>query len=215
MDQHKLRSLVFEKTGVRVDIDDPIFALVALNEAVLAETVERHVALIESASRELASHARAAGGLAPLMATSAAAAGAMASRLSGAEDETAAVFGEAPGAAAHAATPAPAAIPATPAAYSPAPAAPVRAIATQSPAITPRELRLLAAAAGISVLSALLVLAGQALFFKPVAPPAPIVQAKTLTPEQAEAIATGEKLARAIQKLDPKTRSQLQAELQK
>jgi hypothetical protein len=211
MDQHKLRSLVFEKTGVRVDIDDPIFALVALNEAVLAETVERHVALIENASRELASHARAAGGLAPM---TAAAAGVAASRLAGTEDETAAVFGEA--APAVSAAPAAAATaPAAPMAYSPAPAAPVRAIATQSPTITPRELRLLAAAAGISILSALLVLAGQAIFFKPVAPPAPIVQAKTLTPEQAEAIATGEKLSKAIQKLDPKTRSQLQAELQK
>jgi hypothetical protein len=223
MDQHKLRSLVFEKTGVRVDIDDPIFALVALNEAVLAETVERHVALIESASRELASHARAAGGLAPM--TAAAVGAAAASRLTGAGDETAAVFGEAPAAAPHAAAGAgagaaapaspPGAAPVTPMTYSPTPAAPVRAIATQSPAITPRELRLLAAAAGISILSSLLVLAGQALFSKPVAPPAPIVQAKTLTPEQTQAIATGEKLARAIQKLDPKTRSQLQAELQK
>ena len=221
MDQHKLRSLVFEKTGVRVDIDDPIFALVALNEAVLAETVERHVALIESASRELASHARAAGGLAPM--TAAAAGAAATSRLTGAGDETAAVFGEAPAAAAHAAAGAGAvasaspsgAAPVTPMTYSPTPAAPVRAIATQSPAITPRELRLLAAAAGISILSALLVLAGQALFFKPVAPPAPVVQARALTPEQTQAIATGEKLARAIQKLDPKTRSQLQAELQK
>ncbi len=100
-------------------------------------------------------------------------------------------------------------------AYGATPAAPVRAIATPPPAITPRELRLLAAAAGIAILSALLVLAGQALFFKPVAPPAPILQAKTLTPEQAQAIVTGEKLAKAIQKLDPKTRSQLQAELQK
>lgn len=210
MDQHKLRSLVFEKTGVRVDIDDPIFALVALNEAVLAETVERHVALIENASRELASQARAAGGLAPLAAMAPAGAGrAGGSRLSSSADETAAVFGEAP---------APSGVahgPSTPSPYSPAPAAPVRAIATQSPAITPRELRLLAAAAGVSILSALLVLAGQALFFKPAPPPAPIVQAKTLTPEQAEAIATGEKLSKAIQKLDPKTRSQLQAELQK
>ena len=41
IDQQKLRSLVFDKTGVKIDIDDPIFALVALNEAVLAEAVER------------------------------------------------------------------------------------------------------------------------------------------------------------------------------
>ena len=54
MDQQKLRTLVFEKTGVRIDVDDPVFALVALNEAVLAEAVERHVALLDNATRELA-----------------------------------------------------------------------------------------------------------------------------------------------------------------
>lgn len=53
MDQHKLRSLVFEKTGVKIDVDDPVFALVALNEAVLEEAVERHVAQIDAATREL------------------------------------------------------------------------------------------------------------------------------------------------------------------
>ncbi|HEY0064600.1 MAG TPA: hypothetical protein VGC21_20965 [Telluria sp.] len=59
MDQQKLRTLVFEKTGVRIDIDDPVFALVALNEAVLAEAVERHVALLDAATAELAEQARA------------------------------------------------------------------------------------------------------------------------------------------------------------
>jgi hypothetical protein len=53
MDQQKLRTLVFEKTGVKIDVDDPVFALVALNEAVLAEAVERHVALLHEASAEL------------------------------------------------------------------------------------------------------------------------------------------------------------------
>jgi hypothetical protein len=70
MDQQKLRTLVFEKTGVKIDVDDPVFALVALNEAVLEEAVERHVAAIEQAGRELVVHARAAGGMAaPLAAT--------------------------------------------------------------------------------------------------------------------------------------------------
>jgi hypothetical protein len=59
MDQQKLRNLVFEKTGVRIDIDDPIFALVALNEAVLAEAVERHVALLDDATADLAEQAQA------------------------------------------------------------------------------------------------------------------------------------------------------------
>ena len=192
MDQHKLRSLVFEKTGVRIDVDDPVFALVALNEAVLAETVERHIALIDAASQELVQHARSAVGL-------------------GAQHDGA----RKP--AALDATNEPAAIgAATAAGYAPAPAMPVRAIATQSPAITPRELRLLGAAAGISVLSALLVLGGQAAFFKPLPPPAPVIeQAKALTPEQTTALANADKLNKAIQKLDPKLRAQLQAELQK
>jgi hypothetical protein len=54
MDQQKLRTLVFEKTGVKIDVDDPVFALVALNEAVLAEAVERHVALLHEANAALA-----------------------------------------------------------------------------------------------------------------------------------------------------------------
>jgi len=205
MDQHKLRSLVFEKTGVKVDVDDPIFALVALNEAVLAEAVERHVALIDAASRELAAQARAAGGLGSAAATAPAPRVPAHSLSAHHDDELDDVFGGEDSAAA--ATPAPP--------FASPPAGTGRAIATQTSLFTPREWRLLAAAAGLSLLSAVLVLAGQALFFKPVTPPAPIVQAKTLTPEQAEAIATGEKLSKAIQKLDPKTRSQLQAELQK
>jgi len=53
MDQQKLRNLVFEKTGVRIDVDDPVFALVALNEAVLEEAVERHIALMYEASARI------------------------------------------------------------------------------------------------------------------------------------------------------------------
>ena len=53
MDQQKLRNLVFEKTGVRIGVDDPVFALVALNEAVLEEAVERHIALLHEASSQI------------------------------------------------------------------------------------------------------------------------------------------------------------------
>jgi hypothetical protein len=74
MDQQKLRTLVFEKTGVRIDVDDPVFALVALNEAVLAEAVERHVALLHEASAELAAQVAALHGR-PATAPSGAAAG--------------------------------------------------------------------------------------------------------------------------------------------
>jgi hypothetical protein len=117
MDQHKLRSHVFDKTGIKVDVDDPIFALVALNEAVLAETVGRQLALLDSATQALAAQARAAGGLPAL----------------------------------------PAAAMLQPVAEAPAP----------SPAsFTPREWRLLGAAAIVSLACALLVLGGAALLYK-------------------------------------------------
>lgn len=117
MDRHTLRSHVFDKTGIKVDIDDPIFALVALNEAVLADTVERQLALLDAATQALAAQARAAGGL-----------------------------------------------PAEAAA-----AMPQAAQQTPGPAtlFTPREWRLLGAAAIVSVACALLVLGGAALLYQP------------------------------------------------
>jgi hypothetical protein len=53
MDLNKLRTLVFEKSGIKVDTTDPIFALVALNEAVLSECVEPHVAVLNDATDQL------------------------------------------------------------------------------------------------------------------------------------------------------------------
>lgn len=122
VDRHALRTHVFDKTGIRIDVDDPIFALVALNEAVLADTVGRQLALLETATQALAAQARATGGLPPLPAT------------------------PAPDAAAGAAQ---AAVPA------PSPAG-----------FTPREWRLLGAAAIVSIACALLVLGGAALLYK-------------------------------------------------
>ncbi|MEO7494379.1 MAG: hypothetical protein ABIT83_22675 [Massilia sp.] len=159
MDQQKLRSLVFDKTGVRIDVDDPVFALVALNEAVLAEAVERHVALLDQATAALVEQA---GSLLP--------AGSL-----------------------------------------PAPA-PSKAAAS---GVSGAERRLIGIAAGAAVLGALLVLLGQALFFKPAPAPAPVIQARELTAEQSAALRQGEKLAKIVQKLDTKTRSAIQAELQK
>jgi hypothetical protein len=69
MDQQKLRTLVFEKTGVKIDVDDPVFALVALNEAVLEETVERHVALLREANDTLAAQVAALQGSRPAQGT--------------------------------------------------------------------------------------------------------------------------------------------------
>jgi hypothetical protein len=157
MDQQKLRTLVFEKTGVRIDVDDPVFALVALNEAVLAEAVERHVALLDDATRELAGQLRD-GGFSPRAAER----------------------------------------------QAPPPLNPDRG-----------EKRMMVIAGGAALLGALLgallVLLGQAVLFKP----APVVQARELSEEQASAIRNGEKLAKIVQKLDARTRDKIQAEMQK
>lgn len=113
VDQHKLRSHVFDKTGIKIDVDDPIFALVALNEAVLAETIERQLAQLDAATQALTAQARAAGGLAPLADIP--------------RPETA---------------------------------------TTTSAWFTPREWRLLGAAAIVSIACALLVLGGSALLYR-------------------------------------------------
>lgn len=170
MDQQKLRTLVFEKTGVKIDIDDPIFALVALNEAVLAEAVERHVALLDDATADLADQAEA------LLAA-------------GSVCRYGAAAGERP----------------APALVKP------EGTATASA----QEKRSMALAGAAAVLGALLVLGGQALLFTPAPAPAATVIAKELTPEQALAIRNGEKLQKLVQKLDPKTRNAILAEMQK
>jgi hypothetical protein len=158
MDQQKLRSLVFEKTGVKIDVDDPVFALVALNEAVLAEAVERHVALIDRASE------------------------AMAARLG------------------------------MPVADLPAPAV----TPTAAPAAAPvRATNPVLLAGGGAVLAAALVLIGQALWFKPAPLPAPVPAAPALTAEQAAALRRADKLDKIVQKLDPKTRNTIRAEMAK
>jgi hypothetical protein len=161
MDQHKLRTLVFEKTGVKIDVDDPVFALVALNEAVLAEAVERHVALLHEASAELA--AQVAG-------------------LQG-----------------------------RPAVAPP----PTQAARPASALGRSADMRAATIAAGAAVLGALLVLGGQAILFKPAPAPAPVVQAKELTPEQNATLRNADKLTRIVDKLDRKTRAAIAAELEK
>ena len=131
----------------------------------LADTVERQVALLSAAAQELAQQTRAA-----------------------------AAAGHAPA----------------------APAAPAHAIPTRgAPLFEPREWRLLGGAAVVAVLGAALALAGHALLAKPPVLPAPVVTAPALTPQQTAALEQGDKLARAVQKLDPKSRALIQAEMQK
>lgn len=170
MDQQKLRTLVFEKTGVRIDIDDPIFALVALNEAVLAEAVERHVELLDDATADLADQVQAL--------------------------QESGYLGSG----------------ATPAAR---PAAQVAAAPGPVSAAPMQEKRIIAIAGGAALLCAFVVLAGQALLLRPAPAPAPVLVAKELTPEQSVALRDGEKLARAVAKLDSKTRAAIAAEMQK
>jgi hypothetical protein len=58
MDTNKLRNHVFEQTGIRIDTTDPVFALVALNDAVLAEGVERQRVLAAEMSEQLATRTK-------------------------------------------------------------------------------------------------------------------------------------------------------------
>jgi hypothetical protein len=53
MDLNKLRSQVFEKTGIKIDTNDPLFALVALNEAVLSECVTPQLDNLQGATEQL------------------------------------------------------------------------------------------------------------------------------------------------------------------
>ncbi|HEY1148688.1 MAG TPA: hypothetical protein VGF27_08940 [Pseudoduganella sp.] len=138
MDRAKLRSQVFEKTGIKLDVDDPIFALVALNEAVLEETVERHLERIEAASAELAQHARSAGGLPPAAASAASAASAPASPSAADAPPLAPVL--------------------------PLPVPGRRPIATSHESFSQRELRLLGAALLVALLTASVMLVGQSMF---------------------------------------------------
>lgn len=144
MDQVKLRNLVFEKTGVRIDVDDPVFALVALNEAVLEEAVERHIALLHEASAQMT-------GL---------------------------------------------------------PSRPVE------PVTAPRQPPALLAG-GAAVLGAVLVLLGQALWFRPAPPLPPVIVPAQLSAAQSTALHDADKLTKAVEKLDKKTRNAIAAEMAK
>lgn len=74
---------------------------------------------------------------------------------------------------------------------------------------------MIALAGGAAMLGALLVLLGQAAFFRPAPLAPPVVEANELTAEQAKAIADAEKMARAVEKLDQKSRKLIQSEMQK
>ena len=177
MDPQKLRSLVFEKTGIRVDTTDPVFALVALNEAVLSDYAEQHAAGLQVSTEQLKEQTR------QLIE-----AGDRAKKLLLQMGQTV---------------------------EDPAPAK--GALAT--PARLPPRLQLPALAGGTAMLTALLVLLGQAAFapsghVTPVSPAPAQAAAPTLTPEQIQLMQNGEKFAKLWPKLDAKTQAKMQELMQ-
>src|SRR4051794_29153883 len=53
MDIRKLRQIVFEKTGIRVDEVDPVFTVVALNEAMFEDMIEVYQQTLAKNNNEL------------------------------------------------------------------------------------------------------------------------------------------------------------------
>lgn len=53
MDIQKLRQVVFEKTGIRIDEVDPVFTVVALNEAVFQDMLEVYAQTLAKNNGEL------------------------------------------------------------------------------------------------------------------------------------------------------------------
>lgn len=53
MDIQKLRQIVFEKTGIRVDEVDPVFTVVALNEAMFEDMIELYQQALARNNNEL------------------------------------------------------------------------------------------------------------------------------------------------------------------
>lgn len=198
LDHKRLRLRVFEKTGIKIDNDDPIFALVALNEAVLEETYGRHAALIEEATRKLKAQAKKL-------------------EQAGALYETA-HFGQTAQTAQT--EPEPETEPemrGDDAQQSGAPQRPQ----TDKPATGAASIdwRWLAGVGASGVLSATLVLCGLWLF-APSRPPAQALQqvqqtAPSLSAEQQVLLRNAEKLNKIVQKLDGKTKSMIRAEMQK
>lgn len=185
MDLNKLRTLVFEKTGIRIDTNDPVFALVALNETVLSECVEQHIADLHDAFKQLSQET------AQLLAAGDRAKKLLLQMGQAVED---------PGVNASAGKARRVAIP-------------VQRSGPPWPWI--------AATAGISLLSCVLVLAVQSAIgnSRTTAAPMPSVAAvpaiqapppAALTSEQALLIQNGEKYAKMWPKLDPKTQARIQ-----
>ncbi|WP_338845759.1 hypothetical protein V8J88_18780 [Massilia sp. W12] len=190
MDQQKLRSLVLEKTGIKIDLNDPAFALVVMNEAILDEAVARHLGLLEQAGRNLLAH--------PALQSAPHAAQPAAARHDDIWEEGAPRQPVAPPLSAAAPEVAPATAPAQSA--PPAAAAPRNAPAASLP--WPQM-------AISAALAALFTLAGQALFMRQPAAPA------ALSEQQQKQVQDAEKWQKVLPQLDAKTRQQVEEALRK
>ena len=222
MDQQKLRTLVFEKTGIKIDATDPVFALVALNESVLEETLQRHLAMLRE-------HAPGqwhgtAGANTPLQAGLRQPAFKAAGDNFEADDELPqpALANTEHGGASDPATMSPGTgsdfrsneMPDAPA-NATAHAATARSamengnrLSASNALAVPWDARLLWLALAMSLATALVVLGGQ-VWLQPKAP------SPALSGEQKALLQRAEKLGKAVEKLDAKARAQLQAELDK
>lgn len=214
MDQQKLRTLVFEKTGIRIDTTDPVFALVALNESVLEETLQRHLGLLRdhaSSQWHGAATLQPAGTRQPAFKAAGdnfeaedelprSAEPVRNTALASADEPDNALVNNGGDAATNST------------AEAARSAMPNDAGALRSPAsgtlALPWDARLLWLALAMSLATALLVLGGQA-WLQPKPGPA------TLSLEQKALLQRAEKLNKAMEKLDAKARAQLQAELDK
>lgn len=195
MDINKLRTLVFEKTGIKIDTNDPIFALVALNEAVLAECVAEQVTALHQAAEKLSeqtSQLQQAGALYENVLTQLAAT----SETTPAANMAAALAKE---------------------------SSPKKAGRWNLAGSELILWQVLAGAGGIALLCAMLTLAGLSMFGHRSAPPqevpkaaasTPVPAPAALTPEQMQLIQNGEKFARILPKLDANTQARIQRLLQ-
>jgi len=53
MDIQKIRASIFEKTGTKIDVSDPVFTIIAMNEAMIEELFSSHQQTISNADVNL------------------------------------------------------------------------------------------------------------------------------------------------------------------
>jgi len=179
MDANKLRSEVFEKTGIKVDTTDPIFALVALNEAVLADYAKQNLGGLAEATDKLREQTE---------------------QLLDAGERTKALLLQLGHKVDDPTTVAAVAAPA------PAPAAPAPPTLTMPPLVLASVTALLAAV--LVVAGQALFVPARTMPAAPATAQTPIA-APAMTAQQQQMMQTGEKLSRAWPKLDAKTQAKL------